>query len=294
MKTQITIHLMPYEIDWFDWQSKQLKQCSHYLQEDDNIILDVTLNLNFVDWNNSNLPKEYFINKFNKILKDQFDWCSVISDINEDKSCNGVADKRRHSIQTHDVDQFIYLDCDIIFPPYTLKLLLDASKQVTSEYYIISPQIPKLWDESWDVLMNKEYKNFIWDGKTFIDPYTVITTSYGDPILTPINTFKLGGGWFNLISANLLKTIGIPDSLGPYGPDDTFLMYGCHFMKESKIDVQQYIIENLVVTENLKYNTNIYTDLIVNTNDRMSFRADSEKHFHIEINKLQQKYRSSY
>lgn len=285
---------MPYEIDWFDWQSKQLKQCSHYLQEDDNIILDVTLNLNFVDWNNSNLPKEYFINKFNKILKDQFDWCSVISDINEDKSCNGVADKRRHSIQTHDVDQFIYLDCDIIFPPYTLKLLLDASKQVTSEYYIISPQIPKLWDESWDVLMNKEYKNFIWDGKTFIDPYTVITTSYGDPILTPINTFKLGGGWFNLISANLLKTIGIPDSLGPYGPDDTFLMYGCHFMKESKIDVQQYIIENLVVTENLKYNTNIYTDLIVNTNDRMSFRADSEKHFHIEINKLQQKYRSSY
>lgn len=291
MKTQIIVHLMPYEIDWFEWQAKQLKVSSHYLKSDDNITLDITLNLNFVDWNDSKIPKEFFIEKFNHCIDTCFDWCDVIKDINTDKTCLGCADKRRTSIRTYkDVDAFIYLDADLIFSPLTLKLLLDSAKLVNNEYFIISPQIPKLWDDSWNVLMNSTYADFPWDNKTFIDPYTVITTVYGNPLLKPISNFKLGGGWFNLISTNLLRLIDLPDSFGSYGPDDTFLMYGAQILKQAGYDVQQWVVENLVVSENHKYRVNSYTNLLVNTNDRNKFREDSDTKLIEEVHKLQNKY----
>ena len=44
MTTQIVIHLLPQEIDWFEGQIKQLKRGSYYLEDDDNVIMDVTLN----------------------------------------------------------------------------------------------------------------------------------------------------------------------------------------------------------------------------------------------------------
>jgi hypothetical protein len=287
MKIQIVMHLMPYEIDWFEWQAKQLKQCAHYLQDDDHIIMDITLNLNFINWHESSIPKQYFIKKFNQIIETCFDWCYEMQvDVNDDKTCLGCADKRRNSIQTTTSDYVIYLDCDLIFPVYSLKLLLDSAKRVTSEYFIISPQIPKLWDSSWYVLMNSTYKDVVWDNETFIDPYTVATTIYGDCKLVPIDTFKLGGGWFNLFSTNLLKRLGVPDSFGSYGPDDTFIMYGCDIMKQKQYDVQQYIIENLVVSENHRYRSNPYGDFIQTTNNRESFRDESEKYLHLEVNNL--------
>ena len=291
MKTQIIVHLMPYEIDWFEWQAKQLKISSHYLESDDNITMDVTLNLNFVDWENSKIPREFFIEKFNQCIDTCFDWCNVIKDVNIDKTCMGCADKRRTSIRTYkDVDAFIYLDADLIFSTLTLKLLLDSAKVVNNEYYIISPQIPKLWDDSWNVLMNSSYSDFPWDNKTFIDPYTVTTIVYGAPTLKPIANFKLGGGWFNLISTNLLRLIDLPDSVGSYGPDDTFLMYGAQILKQSGYDVQQLIVENLVVSENHKYRVNSYNNLLVNTNDRNKFREDSDTKLIEEVHKLQNKY----
>jgi hypothetical protein len=291
MKTHIIVHLMPYEIDWFEWQAKQLKMSSHYLESDDEITLNVTLNLNFTDWEKSKIPKQYFIEKFNQCLSACFDWCTVIKDINIDKTCMGCADKRRSCIRTsNDADAFIYLDADLIFSVVTLKLLLDSAKSVNSDYYIISPQIPKLWDDSWNVLMNSSYANYPWDNKTFIDPYTVTTTIYGNPVLHPISSFKLGGGWFNLISTNLLRLIDLPDSFGPYGPDDTFLMYGAQILKQAGYDIQQYVVENLVVSENHKYRITPYTDLLVNTNDRNQFRADSDKKLIDEVQNLQKIY----
>ena len=33
MITQIVVHLLPHEIDWFEWQSKQFKLGSYYLDK---------------------------------------------------------------------------------------------------------------------------------------------------------------------------------------------------------------------------------------------------------------------
>jgi hypothetical protein len=282
---------MPYEIDWFEWQAKQLKIGSGFLDNnEDKVVVDVTLNLNLVDWEKSQIPKQFFIDKFNFIIQSCFDWCETISDINEDGTCMGVNDKRRNGIRNHnDAKNFVYLDCDVIFKPETLKLLIDASKVVSNEYYIISPQIPKLWDESWDIIVNDYYINDPWDNKTFIDPYSIVTKTYGPIILREIPSFKFGGGWFNLISSNLLKIIDLPDSFGSYGPDDTYIMACSFFMKLANNDVQQLILDNIVISENLKYRVNNYEKYIVLLNNRIDERKQSETHLENEIEKFKQK-----
>jgi hypothetical protein len=286
MTTQIIIHLLPHEIDWFEWQAKQLKIGSIYVE--DEVIIDVTLNLNLVNWSESQIPKQYFIDKFNQI-KQYFGWCETIFEIDENNTCLGIDDKRRTSIRTHTPDNFIYLDCDVIFKPETLALLINGAKQVKNEYYIISPQTPKLWDITWDVLVNEKYINEQYRFERIVDPYSILTEDYGDISLKHIDVFKFGGGWFNLLSTKLLKLTDIPDSFGPYGIDDTYVMYCCDIIKQKGIGAQQYVINNLVVAENYKYRTNPYSQYLKVIDKKDEFRKQAEGNFQVELNKFYNK-----
>ena len=60
---------MPWEIDYALLSYTQLKKSKYYLPEDVNITVEPVLNLSsyIIDWDNSKLPKEYFIEKFNTI-----------------------------------------------------------------------------------------------------------------------------------------------------------------------------------------------------------------------------------
>ena len=55
-----------------------------------------------------------------------------------------------------------------------------------------------------------------------------------------------------LFIKKLLDRITIPDSLGHYGLEDTFIMWGSEKLKIG----QQFKIKNLVVCENYKYRDN--------------------------------------
>jgi len=282
MVTQIIIHILPHEIDWFEWQAKQLKISNCYIN--DKVIIDATLNLNLVDWNESKLPKQFFIDKFLQI-KELLHEYELIFDINDDRTCLGIDDKRRDSIRKYTPDNFIYLDCDVIFKPETLALLINAAKIIDNEFYIISPQTPKLWDQSWDVLVNELYQNEEYGfEKKLMDPYSILTQDYGDITLMPIDTFKFGGGWFNLISAKLLQLTDIPDSFGPYGRDDTYIMYCCEIMKQKQMNPQQYIVKNLVIAENYIYRDNFYINYLSIINKKEEYSKQAENNFNLELN----------
>jgi hypothetical protein len=202
-------------------------------------------------------------------------------------------DKRRTSLRKYDVDNFIWLDCDLIFNPFTLKILIDSANLIEHEYYIISPQISKMWDSSWDCLVNKHYIEDKWDQPdpnypptNSKDPYSVVTYNYGDVNLKRNPTFKFAGGWFNLMSSKLLKLIDIPDSMGSYGPDDTYIMECSKILKYKGINIQQYVLENLVISENIKYRINNYEKYLNSLNNRIKYRKESEEIFSIEINKF--------
>ena len=107
MVTQIILHILPHEIDWFEWQAKQLKIGNIYIE--DKVIIDATLNLNLVNWNESKLSKQFFIDKFLQI-KELLHEYELLFDINKDGTCLGINDKRRDSIRKYTPDNFIYLD----------------------------------------------------------------------------------------------------------------------------------------------------------------------------------------
>lgn len=70
MNIKILTHLMPWEVDYALLQFIQLKKSSQYISSEDKIYIDVALNLSsyIINWKESKLPKEFFINKFNTLL----------------------------------------------------------------------------------------------------------------------------------------------------------------------------------------------------------------------------------
>lgn len=283
MITQIVIHLLPHEIDWFEWQIKQLKQSSYYLEED-NIIIDVTLNLNLIEWDKSQIPKQFFIDKFKQIEK-LCDFCQTQFIIDEENKCLGCNDKRREAIHNTSADNILYLDTDLIFPPELLKTIIESSKMVSNDYYIISPQTVKMWDDSWDVITNKKYISNPADLDLYYknDPFQIISNPIEKTNLTPINQFKFGGGWFNLLSTKLLKFTGIPNSLGSYGVDDTYVMICCDIMKQKGYNIQQYVLEGITVIENFKYRWNPYKEYLYSIDKQNKFKQTAEENLNKEI-----------
>ncbi len=296
MKTHIVIHILPFEINRFEHQCFELRKNSAYLTDEDKVVIDATLNVNdlLVDWNKSKIHKQYFIDRFNK-LKLVCDWAEeTLFDVSENNECLGVNDKRRTAIRKYasSCDNFLYLDNDMFYPNTSLKYMMNAAKLIKNKYYILSPQLPKLWEPSWDVLVNDTYINTKFEDSTCerytTDQFEIFTRDYGDIALTPIDTFKMGGGWFNLISSNLLKFTDIPDEIGAYGLDDTFVIDACKIMKNLNIDVQQYALKNLVVTQSYQYELHhVYLDHIsFNIKQKQIFAADAQKSYQHEINKF--------
>lgn len=290
MLTEIVIHLVPKEIDWFEWQSIQLKDSSFLLNSEDVIIVNVTLNLNLINWKDSQIPKQFFINKFNNIKK-LYDWCEAKFFIDDNNICMGLLDKRRDAIINSSADNILFLDCDMIFNKYTLKYMIESAKVIPNEYYIVSPQIVKLWDTTWDVLVNEKYKDYPLKYYEIFDSYEILNQSLDDVSIKSIDVFKFAGGWFNLISTNLLKLITIPIELGSYGPDDSFIMEACNILVKFNYDVKQYIL-NIINLENIKYRNNSYEGFISEINMRELHLKIAHDNFTNELNKFVSKLQS--
>jgi len=282
MVTQIVVHLLPYEMDWFEWQSKQFKQGSYYIN--DKVIIDITLNLNLVDWSQSQLPKQFFIDKFNQI-KTLWDWAEAQFIIDEENKCLGCDDKRREAIRSTTADNILYLDSDLLFRPELLSYMIEASKAINHDYYVISPQTVRMWDSSWDIITNENYLTTPANKETYYanDPFKIITELANEIELTPISQFKFGGGWFNLLSTKLLKLTDIPDSFGPYGIDDLYVMVCCDLMKRKEYYVQQYVLKNTMVIENFKYRWDPYKSYLHLIDKQSEFRTQAENNLNQEI-----------
>ena len=280
MKIQIVTHLLPHELDEFE---RQLTTLSQEVIDSSEITLDVTLNLNTVDWKNTKIPKDFFIEKFESLSKyiTHTSWArNYIFDIDDHGSCRGINDKRRNSIRKYrkDVDAFIYLDSDLVFPLGTLAYSIHCANQIKNKYYIVTPQITKIWDHTWDHLVNDQFINNKYGSEKNINPYFEVNRkSYQENVtLTKCDPIKFGGGWFNLISSNLLTFTDIPDVLGPYGVDDTYVMFAAQIMKLNQVDVEQYLMKNVIVAENYLLRHNHYKNYITYFEDRNNFKGKAE------------------
>ena len=300
MRTNIIIHVLPTEIDWFEKTADSLLRNSNYLikEESKDIIIDATLNLSpdLYNYSEFRIPISYFIDRWNLIEKKLNQVFTSRLSIESRNAILGINDKRRDSIRKYAaiVDNFIYLDNDVTFPDTSLYYLINYAKLVRSQglkYYIITPEITKYWDSSWDAITNTLYLDYPYNFRdTFNTAVLYNTSPFKEVELVENNgNVKFGGGWMNLLSAKLLQFTDIPDSLGSYGEDDTYVMIATDIMKQIGIPARQYILKNLVVAEEGKFRAKVYDQYLPKLRDNQEVRQQANQNLPIELQNFKQK-----
>jgi hypothetical protein len=247
----ISIHILPYELEDYRRLIYRLNESTNHIDSHD-VIIHSTLNLNdkLTEWSSSTIDQGETISLYNNINK-----LNVYSGSLHETSHTllGVNDHRRLSIKRFksQTKHMSYLDCDLYFNERHLGSLLNGLDSVSKlqRYYIVSPQVVKLWDNTWDCLVHTLYKH---EPPTFhktTDPRSVVNQEYGKQHIKPIQRYKWGGGWFNGFSMDLLSYVGIPTSFIGYGLDDTYTMECASLMEKYRYPVKQYILKNSVVME---------------------------------------------
>jgi len=295
MKIVISIFCLPYEIDELEQIINQLKRSSYYLNGENEYILDVSLGVSdyLVDWDKSKLPKSYFINKLH-YLAGKCDWCQV--DFSTNENILGCVSQRRNTLKEYnDADYFIWLDTDIIFDERTLSYIENTIMMMVYSYpmTVITPEIVRIWDETWDCLVNENFMDNPLNYHKTNDPYQdcgikgeVSIQSVSNNI-TGQSELKFAGGWFTCLSGDLLRRIGIPESLGHYGLEDTFIMNGAHELGKLGEETHQFKLKNVVVCENYKYRDNSYlTSHVHMINRKDEFLKIAHQNYHSELLKL--------
>lgn len=292
-KTKTLIQLFPMlkEIDYLERALLLLKQNSLFIdKEKHHLILDVVLPTSdyLTDWDKSSLKKDFFKSRLKNFENYYVNWCDEYS-LTTNDNIHGCLDWFNTTMEKYpDVDNIIIIDADVVFGPYTLSLYLESSVQAKMFHpnYIISAEYIKMWDSSWDIIVNSSYLN---EPFNFRDTNDAIVDTYhlknnGDVTLKPLifnnqKYFKFGGGWFTLYSKPFIDTINFPKELKGYGGWDNYVMNFCYNKPEL---VTQYKIENLVITD--KHNhTEYYDDYICSINRKHDLYQQNDdimsKHF---------------
>lgn len=254
MKAVITIFALPGEIDDLALLLHTLKRNSVCLTGRITYRVEVTLCLSeeLTNWAATKIPLSFFAERARELCEKCLTWCEFKCHIETGSEILGCVSQRRASLKHNpNAEFFIWLDCDLFFPDDTLKCLEDAYFEHLSDdaWHIVTPEVVRQWDDSWDLITNKAFLDKPIDYHVTVDTIATCLTPIGARKTRICPTFKLAGGWATLVSGKLLRRIGVPDKLGHYGNEDTFLSACTGYMKRIGFNAFQVIVENLVVGE---------------------------------------------
>lgn len=244
--TLFCMHVMPHEIELLERFMIQYRKTLSYLDEGDNFTMKVSLNLNpeLTDWESSELKQEYFIEKFNSF----FEGIKNINEIITDTSLWGTTQQKRESIKLP-YDQFIFCDADILLHEHLLKHQLNVSYNLDG-MYILSPAIPRWWDNSWDLIVHSEMLDkelgYAHSKEAVENAYTQNVENVG---LRFVPKVKFGCGMHTLYSRTFWNFVGIPESFGGYGPEDTYGMNCADVAQKYGFEINQYLLDGIYITE---------------------------------------------
>ena len=278
-KTLVCIHIMPNEIEMFQKFMAQYRKALMYCN-DFNIYIKATLNLNpkLTDWDKSELKQDYFI----KIFNEQFQYKDItnINQIILDDSMWGTTQQKRESIKIDYFDQFIFVETDIVLHEHQLLYQLRASEQLEGKY-ILSPAIPKWWDMSWDILVDNSMRDTEFNTKETLD--SVHKQQPSKLTLRQIPTIKFGCGMHTLYSKEFWKFIGIPESFGGYGPEDTFGMMASIGAIKKGYDIKQYVLDGIYISEDYFNREPSIKGKIVKSDLKTDFYKQAQSHIPTEL-----------
>jgi len=252
MNIKIIYHIMPWEIDYALLSFTQFKKSKYYLLPEDNVSIETVLNLSsyIIDWDRSNLPKTFFIDKYNEISNLLIDYNHIKRIYNGDK-IYGHLNLQKECISP-EIDYYMGVCPDMYFSEHLLAYMIEGAKSIKNEYFVITPQISKLWDDTWDILVNPLYKDIpyeTWFESEIFDIIHNDSNSNLDIILSPIDKIKYAG-WFDLWNKNFYEKLApVWDEWEGYGSWDWYTILVTEQFKRFGGDFQQYVLEGKTTFE---------------------------------------------
>lgn len=292
-KGLISIFALPSEIDNLHITLYNLRRNAAILPENISYSFDITLNVSdeLTDWNKSIIPKEYIVDKFHAITETLGSWSPANNfRVDDSTAIMGCVSQRRHSLKYVDEYDFtIWMDNDLFFNDTFLAYVGTAVQAIQNNpYYIITPQITRQWDDTWDVLVNEKLLSRPLNDNLTADIFALGLQEQEIRLKANTKYFKAAGGWGTVISNPLLKMIGIPESFGHYGLEDTFILSCAQMLHQSKkVPVIQVILDGMLVCENHVAQTNKYlTNMISGIDRKDEFRQIATQNFQQEIQRF--------
>ena len=254
-KTKIVYYAFPFHIDMVEKTIMQLKRASNYANTKKYLCLDIVLDVsdeNF-EWDKCSIPKQFFIDKF-KYLEKYCDFCLEVNFRIDDTLKSSGAHQRQILEENNGEYNLIWLDPDIYFPVeifYVLENIIPVIEKSKSTY-MITPQVAKFWDPSWNIISNEKYVNssIKFDD---INVYELDTCDVENVELIKNYNHKFAGGWFNFHSKELTKLMKLPENIGIFHHIDMFQQEKFKILNKKGYDIPQYIIKNCVILEDRKY-----------------------------------------
>jgi hypothetical protein len=250
MNIKIATHVMPWDIDYALLMFTQLKKAQYHLPEDVNVTIDVELNLSsyVINWEESKLPKEYFIEKYNTLLL-LLDGYNVVTNVYDGDELYGHLDQQRR-IVSPEVDYYMSICPDVYFSEYTLAYLIESAKHIEDKYFIINPQHRKLTDDTWNPTTDPDYVNTPFENCNNISIFDIrnnTKTKQPEVYLTPVEKIKFAG-WCDLYSKAFYEDlVPIHDDWHGYGPWDLYCMLIMHFSKQLGVKSSQYLLRGQTI-----------------------------------------------
>jgi len=293
-KIVITSFVMPHELDDLERVLIDLNKASKHINGNNyEFYISFSVSDYLFDWENSKVDKQFFIDRFNS-LKPLTDWAGKSTYQIRDEIIGAFQTKRYAHLECTDATHFIWLDTDICFDERILFYMENAVDVIDNvDKYFITPEIVKYWDTTWDCLVNSNYLDKPLDYCKTNNPF-VDCGEVGDVQLESIFNnvpgqpkTKFGAGWFTLLSKPLLDRIPLPESMGAYGPDDTFLMWAIEKLNQIGQNINQFKLKNYIVCENYIYRNRTHYNSIIKRIDRKEeFKKQSYSVFQEELNKI--------
>ena len=246
MNIKLLSHIMPWDIDYALLMAIQLKKSHYYLPSDVNITIDLELNLTsyLYNWEESKIPKDYFIDNFNTLLLLLKDY-KINSFIYEGNKKYGHLDHQKKIISP-ETDYYIGVCPDTYFSEYTLTYMIEAAKQITNKYFVITPQISKAGDEDWDRIVNPKYLNIPYSDYLKVDVFNIRfdnKSNNQEVGLKAIPKSKFAG-WCDLYNKAFYEELcPVQEEWTGYGPWDYYSIMMSDFAKSQGVDYQQYLLQ---------------------------------------------------
>jgi hypothetical protein len=252
MNVKLTMHLMPWEIDNALLTFTQLKKSYYHLPEDANVTIETVLNLSskFIDWKESKLPKEFFIAKYNdlSLLLNDYNHIKRIYDGDE---VYGFLNLQKESI-SEEVDYYVGVCPDMYFSEHLLALLIESTRVIKNEYFVVTPQIYKKWDDTWDEITDKNYLDVPysdWDKADVYKTIHEIESNQSEISIVPTDKNKWAW-WFDLYNKKFYEELcPVQSDWQGYGPWDWYSMMLSEKALSAGVDFRQYLLKGQTILD---------------------------------------------